>query len=364
MLSCTKLQSDHDVGEQLPSQTMRTHALVQLRLQVQLRPRPRLQVTVLALVLLSLCAAGVPGLQADCALSAPGVAAGSQKATAVPFTKECTLAPCYKFVYNGIEAKGSASGGGGSGNGSSGSGGGGSSNNGNNPSQHSSSYNNGYNSGYNNGCARGYDDGYDDGRYNRRSRRDDDDDDDNGNGNGNGNNGNGNGNNNNNGYGGYSNNGNHWGNWAWNSYNAGYYAGYECGYGPNYERGYSNGCNKNSTGSVTFKCTVSDNRPVPTTKSCSIQFKNVNEFNGSTVTNGKLSPVCVYKATTVPIVIKLTWKGEGSAPKPNGNVTILGEFQKDPPPPTGSLNFGVGDLMLQVEGGATQPEAVAKIVRE
>lgn len=317
----------HGAGESTTRKTMTTHSPI-------MRHSPAL----LAPLFLLLATATPPWLHADCGLSAPGVAAGSQKATTVPFTKEFNLPPCYKFVYSGIEAKGNTNGGGGSGGNGNGSGGGNNGNgNGNDPSQHSSSYNSGYNAGYNNGCARGYDDGYNDGRYSRNSRyRNHDDDDD------------------------------RYYPWYWghNSYNRGYYTGYDYGYAPSYDRGYINGCNRNSTGTLNFKCTVSDNRPQPTSKTCSLQFKDVNEFNGSTAKNGVLSPVCVYKATTVPIVIKLTWKCEGSAPKPNGNVTILGEYQKDPPPPTGSLNFPVGDLMLQVQGGTTRPDAQVKIVRE
>src|SRR3954470_3231579 len=51
-----------------------------------------------------------PVSKADIALGAPGVAAGSQKATAVPFKNTVTLASSYKFVFAGIEAKGNTAG--------------------------------------------------------------------------------------------------------------------------------------------------------------------------------------------------------------------------------------------------------------
>lgn len=266
--------------------------------------------------------------QADCSLGAPGVPVGTQVMTKVPFQKDVNLPGCYKFVFCGSEAKGNTTGGYGAP-----SGGG----NGNTPSQHSSSYNNGYNSGYNNGCSQGYDDGYNDGYRNRSHHRRYEDDDDI----------------------------RHrsW-YWGYNSYNSGYYAGYECGYNWSYDYGYDNGCNRNSVGTLSCKATVTDDKTVPKTCSNTVQFNNVSDFNNSSLKTSTISPACVYRATTTPMVIKLTWKCEGSAPKPNGTFNILAEYQKDPPPPTGSLNFAVGDWALQASSTAPRPDGIAKIVRE
>jgi hypothetical protein len=77
-----------------------------------------------------------------------------------------------------------------------------------------------------------------------------------------------------------------------------------------------------------------------------------------------MSPTCVFRATDTPITCKMTWKCEGSAPKPNAVFNILAEWQKDPPPPTGSLNFAVGEWMLQPTDGDQTPDGVAKVVRE
>lgn len=94
-----------------------------------------------------------------------------------------------------------------------------------------------------------------------------------------------------------------------------------------------------------------------------IEFRDISEFNMSPLKTLLISPEAVFRATTTPITVQLQWKGEGNAHKPNGTFNILGEYQKDPPVPTGSLNFAVGEWML-VTTGDQHPEGVVSIVRE
>lgn len=92
-----------------------------------------------------------------------------------------------------------------------------------------------------------------------------------------------------------------------------------------------------------------------------IEFRNVQDYNTAPLKTIPLAPVAVFKATTTPITINIEWKGNGNAHKPNGIFNILGEYQKDPPIPTGSLNFSVGRWILEEN---PNPEGVATIVRE
>jgi hypothetical protein len=92
-----------------------------------------------------------------------------------------------------------------------------------------------------------------------------------------------------------------------------------------------------------------------------IEFRDIQDYNTSPLKTIPLTPVAVFRATTTPITISLQWKGNGNAHKPNGIFNILGEYQKDPPIPTGSLKFGVGRWILEDN---PNPEGVATIVRE
>jgi hypothetical protein len=78
-----------------------------------------------------------------------------------------------------------------------------------------------------------------------------------------------------------------------------------------------------------------------------LEFRDEQDFNTSPLKTLLLNPVTVFKAVTTPITVNLRWKGNGNAHKPNGIFNILGEHQKDPPVPTGSLNFGVGRWILE-----------------
>ncbi len=71
-----------------------------------------------------------------------------------------------------------------------------------------------------------------------------------------------------------------------------------------------------------------------------IEFRNIQDYNSSLLQTILISPVAVFKATSGPINVVMKWQGEGNAHKPNGIFNILGEYQKDPPIPTGSLALG------------------------
>jgi hypothetical protein len=95
-----------------------------------------------------------------------------------------------------------------------------------------------------------------------------------------------------------------------------------------------------------------------------LDFVDIAEFNASPLKTLLNSPTVVYRATTTPINVTLQWMGEGNAKKPDGIFNILGEYQKAPPVPTGSLNFAVGAWMLEPNGANQCPDGVVKIVRE
>jgi hypothetical protein len=100
------------------------------------------------------------------------------------------------------------------------------------------------------------------------------------------------------------------------------------------------------------------------TKEGNIEFRDVQDFNSAPLKQIIHSPSVVYRATTTPVSIGLEWKGEGNAHKPDGIFNILGEYQKAPPVPTGSLTFPVGDWMLVPPGTPANPNGTVKIVRE
>lgn len=92
-----------------------------------------------------------------------------------------------------------------------------------------------------------------------------------------------------------------------------------------------------------------------------IEFRDIQDYNSSPLQTILISPVAVFKATSSPITINLQWKGNGNAHKPNGIFTILGEYQKDPPIPTGSLTFSTGSWILEE---SPNPEGAVTIFRE
>ena len=92
-----------------------------------------------------------------------------------------------------------------------------------------------------------------------------------------------------------------------------------------------------------------------------LEFRDIQDYNTAPLKRLMISPTAVFKATSTPITIELLWKGEGNAHKPNGIFNIVGEYQKDPPVPSGSLYFPAGSYVLE---GSPNPEGTVTIVRE
>lgn len=92
-----------------------------------------------------------------------------------------------------------------------------------------------------------------------------------------------------------------------------------------------------------------------------LDFRDIQDYNTAPLKTLLISPAAVFKATSEPIDIEITWQGGGNAHKPNGIFNILGEHRKDPPVPTGSLVFASGQWILE---DSPNPEGVATIVRE
>lgn len=92
-----------------------------------------------------------------------------------------------------------------------------------------------------------------------------------------------------------------------------------------------------------------------------LYFRDIQEYNSSPLQTLLITPVAVWKATTGPINVNLTWQGGGNAHKPNGIFNILGEHQKDPPIPTGSLTFITGNWILEE---SPNPQGTATVTRE
>ena len=93
-----------------------------------------------------------------------------------------------------------------------------------------------------------------------------------------------------------------------------------------------------------------------------LEFRNVQDYNTAPLESLLISPAAIFKATTTPITIGIEWAGQGNAHKPNGKFEVLGEYQKHPPVPIGSLYFEVGEYMLVAAG--SKPDGVATIERE
>jgi hypothetical protein len=92
-----------------------------------------------------------------------------------------------------------------------------------------------------------------------------------------------------------------------------------------------------------------------------LEFRDIQDYNLSPLQTLLVSPIAVFQATTTPITISLNWSGEGNAHKPNGIFNILGEYQKDPPIPTGSLSFSSGAWILEE---SPNPGGTVNIVRQ
>jgi hypothetical protein len=114
-------------------------------------------------------------------------------------------------------------------------------------------------------------------------------------------------------------------------------------------------------GQFHVSATVSMPNKIKTDK---IEFRDVQDFNTSPLQRLLFTTDLTYRAVDTPISVTLQWMGEGNAHKPDGIFNILGEYQKQPPVPTGSLNFAVGQWMLLPPGTAQYPDGVVNIVRE
>lgn len=115
-------------------------------------------------------------------------------------------------------------------------------------------------------------------------------------------------------------------------------------------------------GQFSLKATVWDNNGTPRERAGNLYFRDVQEFNSAPLQTLLITPGAVFKAENSPITITTEWQGNGNAHKPNGWFNILGEYQKNPPPPVGSLNFEVGDYLLVNAG--LQPQGTATITRD
>lgn len=113
-------------------------------------------------------------------------------------------------------------------------------------------------------------------------------------------------------------------------------------------------------GQFHLKATVSGNAG-DSARAGLLDFRNVQDYNSSPLQTLLIFPTAVFQATTTPITINLQWSGEGNAHKPNGIFNILGEYQKDPPIPTGSLSFSLGAWILEQ---SPNPQGTVSIVRQ
>lgn len=120
----------------------------------------------------------------------------------------------------------------------------------------------------------------------------------------------------------------------------------------------SSGINGNG-GQFHLNATVSDS--TTSMRAGSIEFRNVLDFNSSSLKTLIISPAAVFKATNTPISIDIEWSGQGNAHKPNGIFSILGEYQKDPHVPTGTINFSSGLWAIE---GLAYPSGKVNIVRD
>lgn len=115
-------------------------------------------------------------------------------------------------------------------------------------------------------------------------------------------------------------------------------------------------------GQFHLQATVSDNNGTPKERVGSLYFRDVQDFNTAPLQTLLITPAAVFKADSYPITITTQWTGQGNAHKPNGVFTILGEYQKEPPRPVGTLSFKAGDYILVSPDAQT--DGTATIIRE
>ncbi len=118
-------------------------------------------------------------------------------------------------------------------------------------------------------------------------------------------------------------------------------------------------------GLVHFKAFVSASGAcTPTTGAVQLTFTNIQTYNVSPLKTLTLTPSAAFISTATPISVDLVWQGEGNGKKPTGFFNILGEYQKAPPIPTGSLTFPDGMWELRKTKANPNPAGTALIVRQ
>jgi hypothetical protein len=118
-------------------------------------------------------------------------------------------------------------------------------------------------------------------------------------------------------------------------------------------------------GLVLFKAFVSaTGSGTPSTGAVQLTFTDIQTYNVSPLKTLTLIPSAAFVSNSTPINVDLVWQGEGNGKKPTGFFNILGEYQKAPPIPTGSLTFPDGTWELRKTKLNPNPAGAALIVRQ
>ena len=130
---------------------------------------------------------------------------------------------------------------------------------------------------------------------------------------------------------------------------------------------------KGNGGLVLFKAFVSASQSSsqscsqsssPTTGAVQLTFTDIQTYNVSPLKTLALNPSAAFVSESTPINVDLVWQGEGNGKKPTGFFNILGEYQKAPPIPTGSLTFPDGKYELRRSKSNPNPAGTALIIRQ
>lgn len=118
-------------------------------------------------------------------------------------------------------------------------------------------------------------------------------------------------------------------------------------------------------GLINYKAFVSAQKSsTPPAQAVQLTFRDVESFSSSPLQTLLLIPSVEFKATTTAIDVDLVWQGDGNGKQPSGFFNILGEYQKDPPAPTGTLYFPNGVWELKSASSDPIPKGTATIVRK
>ena len=118
-------------------------------------------------------------------------------------------------------------------------------------------------------------------------------------------------------------------------------------------------------GVINYKAFVSSkNSSTPPAQAVQLTFRDIETFNSSPLQTLLLSPSVEFAATTTAIDVDLVWQGAGNGKQPSGFFNILGEYQKAPPIPTGTLYFPNGAWELKTAASNPNPKGTATIVRK